>query len=48
MNEHWEIDDNEFYGFPNSRKEAIAMAKVVDRVLRSGPYYGKTWPGRPR
>ena len=48
MKEHYEIDDNECYGFPNSRKEAIAMAKLVNRVLRSGPYSGKTWPGRPR
>ena len=46
MKEHYEIDDNEFYGYPSSRKEAIAMAKLVDRVLRSGPFYGKTWPGR--
>lgn len=46
MNRHWETDDNEFYGNPTSRKEAIAMAKIVDRVLRSGPFHGKTWPGR--
>ena len=46
MNRHWELDDNDFYGYPTSRKEAIAMAKIVDRVLRSGPFYGKTWPGR--
>jgi hypothetical protein len=46
MDRHWEIDDNEFYGFPTSRKEAIAMAKIVDRVLHSGPFHGKTWPGR--
>jgi hypothetical protein len=42
MKEHYEIDDNEFFGYPSSRKEAIAMAKIVDRVLRSGPFYGRT------
>jgi hypothetical protein len=46
MKKHWETDDNEFFGYPTSRKEAIAMAKTVDRVLRSGPFHGKTWPGR--
>ena len=48
MNEHWEIDDNEFFGWPSTRKEAIKMAKLVDSVLRSGPYHGKTWPGREK
>jgi hypothetical protein len=42
MKKHWETDDNEFFGSPTTRKEAIAMAKIVDRVLRSGPFYGKT------
>jgi hypothetical protein len=46
MKKHWETDDNEFFGYPTSRKEAIAMAKIVDRVLRSGPFHGKTWLGR--
>jgi len=46
IDQHWETDDNQFFGYPTSRKEAIAMAKIVDRVLRSGPFYGKTWPGR--
>jgi hypothetical protein len=39
MDKHWEIDDNFFYGYPATRREAIRMAKIVDRVLRAGPYY---------
>jgi hypothetical protein len=42
MKRHWETDDNEFYGYPSSRREAIAMAKIVNRVLRAGPFHGKT------
>ena len=45
IEEHWETDDNEFLGYPNSRKEAITMAKIVDRVLRSGRFHGSTWAG---
>ena len=39
IREDWETDDNEFYGFPDNRAEAIRMAVIVDRVLRAGPFH---------
>jgi hypothetical protein len=48
MQNHWETDDDSFYGYPTSRAEAVRMTAIVDEVLRSGPYHGKDWPGRPR
>jgi hypothetical protein len=41
LQDDWEIDDNEFYGFPGTRAEAIRMTAIVDRVLRAGPFYRK-------
>jgi hypothetical protein len=46
IREDWETDDNEFFGFPDNRSEAIRMSVIVDRVLRSGPFHGTRWPGR--
>ena len=46
LRDDWETDDNDFFGDPDTRSEAIRMSKIVDRVLRSGPFHGKTWPGR--
>ena len=48
IRDDWETDDNTFYGFPDNGAEATLMAKIVDRVLRSGPYYEPTSPARPR
>jgi hypothetical protein len=48
MQRHWETDDDSFYAWPSSRKEALRMTAIVDEVLRAGPYHGKDWPGRPR
>ena len=39
MQRHWETDDNEFYGYPTSRAEAVRMSKIIDRVLRAGRYH---------
>jgi hypothetical protein len=39
MQQHWETDDNEFYGWPATRAEAIRMSRIVDRVLRAGRYH---------
>ena len=39
IREDWELDDNTFYGYPDNRAEAIRMAAIVDRVLRSGRYH---------
>jgi hypothetical protein len=47
MKNHWETDDDTFYAWPSSRKEALRMTAIVDEVLRAGPYHGKDWPGRP-
>jgi hypothetical protein len=45
---HWETDDDTFYGWATQRSQAARMAVIVDRVLRSGRFYGKRWPGRPK
>jgi hypothetical protein len=39
MQQHWETEDNEFYGFPATRAEAKRMSRIVDRVLRAGRYH---------
>jgi hypothetical protein len=39
MRQHWELDDNLFYGWPHNRAEAVRMSKIVDRVLRAGRYH---------
>jgi hypothetical protein len=44
----WETDDDTFYGWATRRSQAARMAVIVDRVLRSGRYYGKRRPGRPK
>jgi len=41
LKDRWETDDNTFYGWPRNRGEALRMVKIVDRVLRTGPYHGQ-------
>jgi hypothetical protein len=48
VRDNWEIDDDDFYGWPPTRAAAIRMSEVLDGVLRKGRYYGRSWPGRPK
>ena len=38
---HWETDDDTFYGWATRRSQALRMARIVERLLHTGPYHGK-------